>query len=199
MIATYRGQLSPALEDLSSSANLYLHPLEVTDEKAVQSFAASIADHIDVLINNAGVIGPEDQSLTQVTEKDWLETFAVNTIAPLSISRAFLPHLKRSERPRIVTISSMMGSLSDEGTGMYAYRSSKAAVNKVMQVLSLELREDGITVCPVHPGWVQTDMGGANAEITPQASVAGIIALVDKLTLDMSGQFYTWEGKEHPW
>lgn len=199
VIATYRGQPGKGLDDLAISSNLYLHPLEVTDEKAVNAFAASIADHVDILINNAGVIGPEAQGLETLTEKGWLETFAVNTIAPFIVSRAFLPNLRRSERPRIVTVSSMMGSLNGEGTGMYAYRSSKAAVNKVMQVLAIDLREDGITVCPIHPGWVKTDMGGEGAEITVQESVSGIVKLVDRLSPEMSGQFYTWEGKVHAW
>ena len=104
-----------------------------------------------------------------------------------------------SSNPRIVTISSQMGALSRESMGMYAYRSSKAAVNKVMQVLALELKPKGITVCPVHPGWVKTDMGGQEADITAEESASGIVGLVQSMTLEQSGTFFTWEGNEHGW
>lgn len=92
-----------------------------------------------------------------------------------------------------------MGSLSRKSKGSYAYRSSKAAVNKVMQVLSLELEVDGIVVCPVHPGWVRTEMGGEAADISVEESAAGLFKLIDSLTMDQTGRFWTWEGKEHPW
>jgi NAD(P)-dependent dehydrogenase (short-subunit alcohol dehydrogenase family) len=85
------------------------------------------------------------------------------------------------------------------GTGSYAYRSSKSAVSKVMQVLALELKGDGIIVCPVHPGWVRTDMGGTHAEIPTAESAAGLATLIENLTMAHSGRFWTWEGKEHTW
>ncbi|MBX3010197.1 MAG: SDR family NAD(P)-dependent oxidoreductase [Caldilineaceae bacterium] len=105
----------------------------------------------------------------------------------------------QATNPRILTISSQMGSLNRKSTGMYAYRSSKAAVNKVMQVLALELQAHGIIVCPLHPGWVQTDMGGTEADITVQASAAGIIEFVRTVTMKQSGRFFTGEGEEHAW
>ena len=102
--------------------------------------------------------------------------------------------------PRIVTLSSQMGAFGRElGSGRYAYRSSKTAVSKVMQVLANELRARGVIVCPVHPGWVKTDMGGAAAEISPEESAAGLHRLIEGLTLEQSGRFWTWDGREHVW
>lgn len=121
----------------------------------------------------------------------WMRAFDVNTLAPFRVTTVFLPNLRRSTRPRVVALSSQMGSLHRESTGAFAYRSSKAALNKVMQVLSLELTPAGIVVCPVHPGWVRTAMGGAKADISVEESANGIVALIDSLTLDRSGRFWT--------
>jgi NAD(P)-dependent dehydrogenase (short-subunit alcohol dehydrogenase family) len=92
-----------------------------------------------------------------------------------------------------------MGSLQRRGGGAYSYRGSKAAVNKVMQALAMDLEGEGVIVCVVHPGWVRTDMGGRQAELGPDESARGIVQLVDALTMAHSGRFYTWKGTEHPW
>ncbi|USD64046.1 SDR family oxidoreductase [Vibrio sp. SCSIO 43136] len=200
VVATYRNQISQQLHDLSANENLTLVELDVSNEQSINELSSKIKlEHIDLLINNAGVIGPEQQSRQDVRSQPWLETFAVNTIAPLLVSEALLPWLEKSNNPRILTISSQMGSLNRESTGMYAYRSSKAAVNKVMQVLAIELRDKRITVCPVHPGWVKTDMGGEEADISVEQSAAGILALADKVSFAQSGTFFTWEGEVHDW
>lgn len=200
VIATYRGQPSAQLSRLLSNTSLSLHELEVTNETAIRRLAATLSNTtIDILINNAGVIGAADQSLDAIDSQEWLNTFAVNSIAPLMVSRAFLTHIEASPNPRIITVSSQMGALNSNSLGMYAYRSSKAAVNKVMQVLANELKPKGIIVCPIHPGWVKTDMGGDNADITVDESASGIIKLSRGLTLERSGTFYTWQGEEHVW
>lgn len=200
VISTYRGYPSAQLESLLSHKTLTLHDLEVTDETSISNLVGQLSNvHIDILINNAGILGPTEQSMDTIEPSEWLNTFAVNTIAPLIVSRALLPLMAASSNPRIVTISSQMGALSRESAGMYAYRSSKAAVNKVMQVLALELKPSGISVCPVHPGWVKTDMGGEEADITAKESASGIVGLVQKMTLKESGKFFTWEGNEHSW
>ena len=92
-----------------------------------------------------------------------------------------------------------MGALSRNTAGSVAYRSSKAAVNKAMQVLALDLKADGITVCPVHPGWVQTDMGGPGADISTEESASGLFDLIKGLSMAQSGKFFTWDGREHGW
>ena len=200
VIATYRRQPSAALNDLLSYDTLTLIELEVTDGAAIQQLVDSLDGRpIDILINNAGVIGPENQSLETIAPDAWLQTFAVNTIAPLMLTRALLGHLEAAENPRVITISSQMGALHLAQTDKYAYRSSKAALNKVMQVLALELKARGVIVCPLHPGWVKTDMGGDAADITVEESASGIVAFARQLTMAESGRFFTWQGKEHVW
>jgi NAD(P)-dependent dehydrogenase (short-subunit alcohol dehydrogenase family) len=180
---------------------LHVYPLEVTADDSVKSLADAIRNEtIDVLINNAGISGGEKQDLREMDYSRWALTLAVNTIAPFRVSVALLDNLRRSKKPRLITLSSQLGSmLRATSTGYYAYRSSKAAVNKVMQGLAVDLRSENIIVCPVHPGWVQTDMGGAKADLTVQESASGLIALIDRLELSDSGRFFNWNGEEHPW
>jgi NAD(P)-dependent dehydrogenase (short-subunit alcohol dehydrogenase family) len=179
---------------------LSLLRLDVSEEASVSEFVKELgAEPVDVLVNNAGVWGGAHQDLGQMDYAGWREAFEVNTLGPYRVSTALVGHLSRSSNPRIVTLSSQMGALSRQSTGSYAYRSSKAAVNKVMQVLALELRAKGIIVCPVHPGWVRTEMGGSEADLSVEESAAGLLNLIDRLTLDHSGRLWTWESAEHPW
>lgn len=138
---------------------------DVLDGAAVAAAAAEVDRPVDILINNAGIIGPARQSTLDMDFDGFAETLSVNTLAPLRVSQAFLPHLRRSDRPRIVTVSSAMGRMSYQKSDRIAYRASKAAVNKVMQGLATDLRADGVAVQCVHPGWVRTDMGGPEADI----------------------------------
>jgi NAD(P)-dependent dehydrogenase (short-subunit alcohol dehydrogenase family) len=130
--------------------------------------------------------------------KGFLDTLRVNTLGPLLISQAFLPHLRRGQGAKIVTISSRMGSLSYAKSDRIAYRASKAAVNKVVQGLATDLQGEGIAVVSVHPGWVRTELGGSGAEISAEESAAGLVRLIDGLTLDDSGNFFDWQGNRLP-
>jgi NAD(P)-dependent dehydrogenase (short-subunit alcohol dehydrogenase family) len=185
----------------SNPEMLQVYPLEVTDENSIKTLADALRNEtIDVLINNAGISGGEHQDLRDMDYSRWALTLAVNTISPFRITVSLLDNLRRSRRPRIITLSSQLGSmLRPTSTGNYAYRSSKSAVNKVMQGLAVDLRPENIIVCPVHPGWVQTDMGGAKADLTVQESASGLIQLIDRLQLSDSGHFLKWNGEEHPW
>ena len=174
--------------------------LDVADEGSVARFVASLAgEAVDVLVNNAGVGGGSHQAVRDMDYAAWREALEVNTIAPFRLATALLPNLRRSNRPRIVAVSSQMGSLHRKSAGMYAYRSSKAALNKVMQVLAVELEREGIVVCPVHPGWVRTGMGGPGAELSVDESAKGLAQWIESLGLEHSGRFWTWDGREHPW
>ncbi|MEM7379519.1 MAG: SDR family oxidoreductase [Pseudomonadota bacterium] len=200
VIATHRGEPSDELAALADADGVRLHALDVTNEQAVTELGEALAgETLDILVNNAGVIGPGREANDPLTAERWLETFRINTLSPLWVSQSVLGSLTRSANPRVITVSSQMGSLEHGGTGLIAYRSSKAAVNKVMHVLSQEWREHNITVCPIHPGWVRTDMGGDAADISPDDSAAGIVKLALSLTLEQSGTFYTWDGRVHPW
>jgi NAD(P)-dependent dehydrogenase (short-subunit alcohol dehydrogenase family) len=198
VIATCRNP--DAFEFGDDRSNLDVAKLDVTDGRAVSTFVSDLSgDVVDVLLNNAGVIGGDTQSLNDIDYGEWRDAFEVNTLAPFRLAVALRANLVRSQRPRVVTLSSQMGSLDRKGSGSYAYRGSKAAVNKVMQALAQEFHGDGIVVCPVHPGWVQTDMGGPNARISADESASGLFDLVESLTIRQTGQFWTWDGKRHPW
>jgi NAD(P)-dependent dehydrogenase (short-subunit alcohol dehydrogenase family) len=194
-------EAATALEALASAA-LQVRQLDVADAASMDAFCKALGGQtIDVLINNAGVWGGPHQGSADMDYPQWLHTLTVNTLAPFRLATTLLPNLKQAQRPRIVTVSSQMGAfnLKEMGFGSYAYRSSKAAVSKVMQVLALELEQDGVIVCPVHPGWVRTDMGGPNAQISVAESAAGLFKLITSLTREHSGRFWTWDGREHPW
>ncbi len=200
VIGTVRNpkQASAQWGEFTASGRLTLLELDVRDEASVARAAKTVDEAIDVLVNNAGIIGPERQSTLDMDFAGFLDTLNVNTLGPLRVVQAFLPHLRRSKTPKIVTISSRMGSLSYAKSDRIAYRASKAAVNKVMQGLATDLREDGIVAVSVHPGWVRTDMGGSGADISVQESAAGLQALIDRLTIEDTGGFFDWQGSPIP-
>lgn len=201
VIATAR-DLSAAreLNELNSRAGVELAQLDVTDAVSVRRFAERMDKRaIDILINCAGIIGGDHQSLNDMDYDAWLNAFNVNTLGPFRVTTTLLPCLELSPAPKVVTLTSQMGSLHRKSVGQHAYRSSKAAVNKVMQVMAVELRDRGIIVCPIHPGWVRTDMGGPQADISVEESISGLISVIDRLSMEDSGRFWTWEGTEHPW
>ena len=172
---------------------------DVTDADAVASAAASLDRPIDILINNAGIIGSDRQSALDMDFDGFAKTLAINVLAPLRIAQAFLPHLKRSERPRLLTITSNMGSMSYAKSDHLAYRASKAAVNKVMQGLASDLQRQGVAVAAIHPGWVRTDMGGRGADIEADESARGILDIAEELDLARTGKFLRYDGSEMEW
>ena len=189
-----------ALNGLSSAGELSVFQLDVSDSVSIKDFCIELSGmNIDVLINNAGVLDREKQGMLGVNAETWLEAFRINSIAPFQVAVGLLENLKTSSRPRIISVSSQLGSLNLKGPGLYSYNSSKSALNQVMKIMSQDLETDGVIVCPIHPGWVQTDMGGLEADITPQESASGIISFIDNLTMEQSGRFWQWNGEEHPW
>ena len=179
---------------------LSIQQLDVSSDASVAAMAEGLgASRIDVLVNNAGIYGGERQQRANMDHDAWADAFAVNAMAPLRVAHAVMPCLRRSERPRIVTLTSIMGSMQNVGSINYAYSSSKAAANKVMTLLAQELRPEGIVVVPVHPGWVRTDMGGPGADLSAEQSARGLLAVIDGLTSERSGRFLSWDGSELPW
>lgn len=201
VVATCRDlQALGGLEKLADSLHLKIQSLEVRDAESVSRLCSVLADQVvDVLINCAGITGGDHQSIDDMDYSAWIDAFEVNTLAPFRLATALRNNLKRSARPRIVTLSSQMGSLHRKSRGSFAYRTSKAAVNKAMQVMALEFESDGIIVCPVHPGWVRTDMGGPQADISVEQSASGLFDFITLMSMEHSGRFWTWEGLEHPW
>jgi NAD(P)-dependent dehydrogenase (short-subunit alcohol dehydrogenase family) len=158
-----------------------------------------VSGPVDVLINNAGIYGPRDRQGAFGTDfAAWAEVLDVNTLGPLRVTQAFLPHLEQA-RGKVCTVTSRMGSLAGDNSGAIAYRSSKAAVNKAMLVMATALKPKGIPVLLIHPGWVRTDMGGAGADITPEMSAAGILVRIDALTMARTGAFEDHSGQPIAW
>lgn len=153
---------------------------------------------IDVLINNAGIAGPDNQDALSMDYEGLQETLEINAIAPLRVANAFLPNI-RSARGKIVTLSSQMGSMQSASSDALAYRVSKVASNRLMKGLASDLKPLGVPVLIVHPGWVRTAMGGPNAPLSAEESAAGLIRLIDGLTLTKTGKFLAWNGKELAW
>ncbi len=188
-----------ALQALAGE-NLSVHKLDPNDTDSIAALASSLSN-VDILINNAGTPGPapDQQSAMSMDWDGWLETFNVNTLAPLKVLQGLYPLLKEGTNPKAITITSQMGALDLNWPVMYAYCSSKAAVNKVMRMISVELAKDGVAVGLIHPGHVQTDMGGPQAEITAEDSAAGIISVIDGINMDNTGCFMKWNGEPHAW
>ncbi|MCU0497049.1 MAG: SDR family oxidoreductase [Anaerolineae bacterium] len=197
---------SSALSALKAQfpANVVEISLDVTDSDQIRQAAKEVTKHTDrleVLINNAAVNPPShEQSLLGSTRERLLQIFNVNTVAPLLIAQAFLGHLQQAPSARLINLSSEMGSLSDKTYGGdYGYCASKAALNMITRGLAADLRSVGVIALALDPGWVQTDMGGSSASLTPAQSVSGILRVIDGLTLKDTGRYLRWNGSELHW
>ena len=203
VLATCRnpGQADKLNEMQAGQGRLTVLQLDVSNTDSFGQFVSSLENQpIDVFINNAGVYGPRSSGFGQLTQQDWLAVFQVNTIAPALLTQALVGNLKQGTEGKLVYLTSKMGSIEDNTSGgSYIYRSSKTALNQVVKSLSLDLAAEGLTAIVIHPGWVQTDMGGANALIDTQTSVSGMVAVIDKLTSADSGRFYNYDGNSIPW
>jgi len=178
---------------------LHIVRLDVTNPASVLDFRDQLTtDRVDILINNAGVMGSKHQEFMDMDYDDWAHVFAVNSMAPMKMTEALSDKLINA-CGKVATISSQMGAMGRDGVGRIAYRSSKSAVNKVMQCVAEELRAEQVAVMVLHPGWVQTDMGGASADITPTESASGIIKVIDGLDMQTTGCFMNWNGTKHVW
>ena len=184
-----------------SAGRVSVHPLDVTNPSQIAALPAILGDQpLDLLINNAGIYGQDDASFGTTDVRAWLETFHVNAIAPLKVMEALVEPVARSRRRVIACMSSKMGSMADNRSGgSYVYRSSKAALNAVVMSAAVDLRHRGITVVALNPGWVKTDMGGPNAEITVVESVTALRAILDEVGLADSGRFIDVDGTTIPW
>ena len=182
-----------------SGGRVAIYAVDVSDEDSIRAAGAAIGGQpIDILINNAGISGGSDQSLGDVDTADWIEAFKVMVIGPFRVVQTFFGNLKKVKNPKIVTITSQMGASTWAMGGSYAYGSAKAAVNRVMIALAHDLKDQAI-VNLVHPGWVRTDMGGPNADISAEESAAGIRKVIASVTAGDSGKFYKWNGDIHAW
>ena len=175
--------------------------MDVTDPASIRAAATELdGQAIDLLLNNAGIIGPRGQTIGNIDYEAWAEVLAVNTMGPMRVSEAFVEHVASSDRKLIVTLTSGMGSIADNTSGgSIVYRSSKAAVNMVVRSLAIDLAPRGITCVVVNPGWVLTDMGGPHAGLTTAESVAMLRCLIERLGPAQSGKFLNYDGREYAW
>ena len=218
LIATCRslgGEGSRELEELAAKEScLTVIELDVNNPATFSKVAEEVdtivkKNGLNVLVNNAGI--HIRKGLEDVTVDDLVQTFATNTIGPLLLTQSFLPLLKRAashasdkplgwQRAAVINMSTILASISSNSSGgLYPYRSSKAALNAITKSLSVDLVKDGIIACSVHPGWVQTDMGGPNASITPEQSVQALLKLFAKLDDSFNGGFFLYDGSVINW
>lgn len=188
------------LNDLAALSNglLTVHAMDVASTASVKAGAASTgSDPIDVLYNVAGVSGHRAPELDSFDEETWDSLYEIMVKGPLRVLQAFLPRLGAGAK--VINVSSQIGASTWPYGGFYAYASSKAALNRLMQSVATDLKGRGIVVGLVHPGYVQTDMGGPQAEITPQESAEGLRSLAAGWTIDKTGLFFDWNGKRREW
>jgi NAD(P)-dependent dehydrogenase (short-subunit alcohol dehydrogenase family) len=190
VVATAR-QPSPELDALGVPVDT----LDMRDLDAVAAFGSRVGA-LDLLIANAGTYGPRDIADAE-DGRGWGDTFSVNTIAPYLLAKAVLPQVQRA-RGKLIAVSTRMGSIADNSSGGFiAYRSSKAALNAAWKSLAIDNPD---VVCAVlHPGWVQTRMGGASAPLSPPESIAGMRRVIDGLGQEQSGGFFAYDGEAVPW
>jgi NAD(P)-dependent dehydrogenase (short-subunit alcohol dehydrogenase family) len=174
--------------------------LDVADEASAAEMARRLGDQpVDVLVNNAGVFN-DKSALESLDLGKLVETMRVNVAGPLAVTRALLDHLTHGSRRLVVNISSVMGSIERTTSGgSYGYRASKAALNMVTRVMAADLAQRKIAAVTVHPGWVQTDMGGPGAHLKPDESARHLVATIDALELSDSGRFMDFRGEPLPW
>lgn len=195
-----------AADDLNATGTTVL-PCDVADPASVEAMAAAVGDTpIDVLINNAGLFADaKTPSMWELTPEQLLDTYKANCLGPWLVTKALEDHVARSERKLIVHISSYMGSLqhaiNDGADAHLAYRSSKTALNMLHVCMANALRKkhDGLTAIALHPGWVQTDMGGENATLQIPDAVGRILKTVHSVKADEHGSFIDLDHNTMPW
>ena len=208
VIATSRGgRAFNSLEELVG--DVVIRKLDITDDDQIKALAGEFRhEALDVLLNNAAIHGPRDEgaSFGALDVAAWLKVLRVNAIAPMKVTEAFLPNVQMGGQKKIVFVSSRAGSIAERGLlphhqrgGPYTYRSSKAALNAAAKSLAFDLAPRGISVITLHPGWVRTEMGGTEAGLNQETSVAGMRRVISQSSLADSGVFRNHDGAVIPW
>ena len=181
---------------------LTLIPLDVADAGSIHRGRALVGERVqglDLLINNAGIYS-ETRTLGGLNPDEALTFFKINAMGALLVTQEFTELLATGKIPKIASLSSGYGSISANTSGFpYHYSASKAALNMYMRSCAADLKNRGIAVAILDPGWVRTEMGGPGAPLSPEDSVAGMIKVLDKFSLKETGSFLTWQGKKEPW
>lgn len=195
----------PAEATELNALGVRVEALDVADEASVAVLKGRIDVPIDLLLNNAGTYGARDAGrFGAVDAEEFLKVQRINALGPLLVTQALTSCLEKAaaERgeARVAVVSSKMGSIGENTSGgSYIYRASKASANAVVRSMAHDLRERGIVVIVLHPGWVRTDMGGPNGLIDPPESVSGMRSVIASTPPDRAGCFFNYDGKEIPW
>jgi NAD(P)-dependent dehydrogenase (short-subunit alcohol dehydrogenase family) len=174
--------------------------LDVCDDDSVAAAREALGwDSLDALINNAAVFPGEGNETFEATDLEWFrEAFDSNVVGPARVTRAFLPLLRNTPGARVINISSGAGSISEKEDSLYyPYSVSKAALNMLTRALAAEFRD--LIVTALSPGWVQTEMGGTNAPLTPRDSARSLFRTITGLQTDQSGKFLGRDGEPYAW
>lgn len=181
---------------------LQVLPLDLADPRTHAALAAEVPlvtdeEPLDLLINNAGVLRGGER-FGQVRPSDLDASFHTNAAGPFLLTQALAPQL--AEGATVANISSEVGSIAlRQEFRTPSYAMGKAAQNMATSLLAQALAPRGIKVVALHPGWVRTDMGGAQAALSAQESVAGLLRVLHQLAMDQSGEFFDWQGQPLPW
>ena len=183
--------------ELERVAAQVIDRIDVTSKESIEQLVATLQGQtIDLLINNAGLM--QDEILGSLDFDSFRLQMEINAFAPLRISEALLPNLQPGSK--IANITSRMGSIADNDSGgRYGYRASKAAFNALGRSLAIDLKEHGIAVAQLHPGFVKTRMVNFGGLITTEESVVGLAERIEALNLENSGSFWHSNGDELPW
>lgn len=183
------------------SLGVRVEQLDVSDPASVRALGRRLKGvPIDILINNAGIIGPHARSFTSLDVDALDRTWQVNSLGPMRVTQALYDNLKLADTRKVINITSDLSSIGmNTGGGLYGYRMTKAALNMFTRTLAAELGRDGFICVVLNPGWVKTDMGGRNAPLTPKQSISGMIKVIDGLTAADNGRFFDYRGRELPW
>lgn len=168
--------------------------IDISQPGGIEDLAREMAKAkaVDILVNNAGMMAKGESA------RDFADSFWVNATVPFLLTKSLLPLLKNSSSPRVAQISTMMASIDDNTSGgYYAYRSSKTALNMMTRSLSIDF--PAISFALIHPGWVKTEMGGANAPTAIGESVNGIWKVISEMSPKNSGQYINFKGQRLPW
>lgn len=193
-----------ALKELASHANnknLHIHPLDVTNEQQMDALKTTLnGKPIDILLNNAGIYAKEASRFGHSDNDAWQQTININLLAPMKMMEYFVDNIAASDKRLIANMSSKMGSMADNRLGgSYAYRATKAALNAVTVSAAHDLKHRDICVIILHPGWVRTDMGGENAELSIAQSGTKLRKIMTQTTMKDSASFFDIDGSIIPW
>ena len=176
--------------------------LDVTSAESAAALQEAMKDQaIDLLINNAGVgVGLTGGKFADLKIDEFEQVMRVNAVGPMRVTQALLGNLRQGKGKTVVNISSGLGSIGWNGQGgFYGYRESKAALDMFTRSLAAELKPEGFTCIALIPGWVKTEMGGPNAELTPEESVTAMRKVIGGLKPGDSGKFWSYDGSNVPW